>query len=203
MRRFVVTFALILLPAVASAQQNVTVRDILELTKAGLGEEALLALIEVNRPIFPVDVDTLKALKAGGVPPNVITAMIRSGRSMPAGPVQQPGVIPLETYAEPGAVALAPTQQVTPMPQAAPPPQVVVIEHREEPVVREVPVAYPVFVAVPVRRSHGSVDHPSHPPVKKVEPVFWGWNGKLRPDAWKPAIEIQKDAKVPLVPQRK
>lgn len=197
MRRFLLVFALVLLPTVANAQQNVTVRDILELTKAGLGEDALLALIEVNRPVFPVDVDTLKALKAAGVPPNVITAMIRSGRSMPPAPVQQPDLVPVEPYPQPDDVA---TQQVAPVAQA-PTPQVVVIDHREEPVVREVPVAYPVYVAVPVRRSHGSVDHPSRPPAKNVDPVFWGWNGKLRPDSWKPAIELQKDARV--VPQRK
>lgn len=200
MRRFLVSFALLLTPAIASAQQNVTVRDILELTKAGLGEEALLALIEVNRPIFPVDVDTLKALKAGGVPPNVITAMIRSGRSMVPQPAQSPipsaDHVPVEPdpYAAPVAA---------PAPQAAPTPQVVVIEHRDEPVVREVPVAYPVYVAVPTRRIRGDVDHPSRPPVKKAEPVFWGWDGKLRPDAWKPAIEPQKDARVPMLPQRK
>lgn len=187
MRRFFIAFMLVLTPAAAAAQAapNLTVRDIIELTKADLGEEALLALIEVNRPIFPVDVVTLKALKEAGVPPAVITAMIKSGRTQPVAPAS-PELLP------PAPIATA----------AAGPPQVVVIEHHEEPRVREVPVAVPVYVAVPTRRVHRG-GHPSRPPVKPVEPVYWGWGGTLRPDAWKPAIELQKDAKIPLVPQRK
>jgi hypothetical protein len=192
MRRFLFILTLLALPLGAAAQtQNVSVRDIVELSKAGLGDEALIALIEVNRPVFPVDVDTLKGLKDAGVSAAVIVAMIRSGRTPPPLPLELPPVV------EPD--------------EPAPPAPVVVIEHRES--VREVPVAVPVYVAVPVRRSDRD-DHPSRRPSARpqpVEPVYWGWGGKLRPDAWKPAVagvqkdakvEIQKDAKVP-EPQRK
>lgn len=183
MRRFLTAFAIVLMPAAAIAQQNVTVKDVIELTRADLGEEALLALIEVNRPIFPVDVVTLKTLKDAGVPPRVITAMIKSGRTQP--PPEIPLAQPLEFPA--------------PVAPAAVVPQVVVIEH-DEPRVREVPVPVPVYVAVPTRRIHRDDDHHQRPPVvrpvKPVEPVFWGWGGKLRPDAWKPAIEPQKDARI-------
>ena len=187
MRRFLSLMLLLALPASAAAQGSLlTVRDIVDLTKAGLGEEALIALIEVNRPIFPVDVDTLKGLKVAGVPPSVIVAMIKSGREAPPPPAVP---VPVETpwVAEP---------QPEPLP---PPPPVVVVEHHER--VREVPVAVPVYVAVPTRRI---VDHPRRPAPKPAEPVYWGWGGKLRPDAWKPtAADVQKDAKVPLLPQRK
>ena len=189
MRQLLIAIALVALPVPAGAQmsdgQTLTVAQVIELSRAGLGEEALLALIEVNRPVFPVDVDTLKRLKDAGVPPNVIVAMIRSGRTMP--PQPEP---PL------------PADPVEPVPVAQPP--VVIVEHHDEPVVREVPVAYPVYVAVPVGRTRA--DRHLRPPTvkpRKVEPVFWGWDGKLRPDAWKPAIEPQKDAKVPRTPQRK
>jgi hypothetical protein len=61
MRSFLSILLLVALPASAAAQGSfLTVRDIVDLTKAGLGDEALIALIEVNRPVFPVDVDTLK-----------------------------------------------------------------------------------------------------------------------------------------------
>ena len=184
MRRFFIVFAILLLPAAATAQQTLTVKDIIELSRANLGEEALLALIDVNRPIFPVDVVTLKALKDAGVPPKVITAMIRSGRTPP--PLELPHATPLELP--------------TPLPPAAAAPQVVVIEHHEEPRVREIPVPVPVYVAVPTRRVHRDDDGHSRPPVVKptrpVEAVYWGWGGKLRPDAWQPAIERQKDAKI-------
>ena len=51
------TLALTFLPARADA---LTVRDVIELTRAGLGEEVLLALIEVDRSIFPIDAATIK-----------------------------------------------------------------------------------------------------------------------------------------------
>ena len=185
MRRYLIVLTLLILPATVAAQsQNVTVRDIVELTKGGLGDEALIALIEVNRPVFPVDVETLKGLKDAGVSPAVIVAMIKSGRTPPPPPL--PSAVPVEVPPVPQAVE----------PDAAPP--VVVIEHHER--VREVPVAVPVYVAVPSHRLHRPSDRPKPKP---VEPVYWGWGGKLRPDAWKPAVsDIQKDAKVP-PPQRK
>jgi hypothetical protein len=88
-------------------------------------------------------------------------------------------------------------------------PQVVVVERT---VVREVPVAVPVYVAVggyqrSRHRSHQPnphrvvETHPYTPSIglrppdvdlhvrtphheKKSEPVYWGWGGKLRPDSW-------------------
>ena len=87
MRQLLIAIALVVVPVSAAAQmgsgQTLTVPEVIELSKAGLGEEALLALIEINRPVFPVDVDTLKGLKDAGVSPNVIVAMIRSGRTAP------------------------------------------------------------------------------------------------------------------------
>jgi len=43
------------------------------------------------------------------------------------------------------------------------------------------PVYVPIYVAVPTN----PVD------VKKDEPVYWGWGGKRRPDAWKEPIVIK------------
>jgi hypothetical protein len=170
----------------APRAQAITLREIIELTQAGLSEEVLLALIEVDQRVFPVDPETLKALKEGGVSPRVIVAVVKSGR-MP-----QPQVEPV--------VAAA-----SPEPRPDPPaPQVVVIDR---PVVHEVPVAVavPVYVAV---GSRSRVRHREEPYVvpptpfapfgsravptaerveqKRQEPVYWGWGGKLRPDAWQP-----------------
>jgi len=189
MRRLLTMLTILTIPGTLAAQgPSVTVRDIVELTKAGLGDAALVALIEVNRPVFPVDVDTLKGLKDAGVSPPVIVAMIKSGRTAP----------PAAPAPEPLALPAAPEPA-----DALPPPPVVVIEHHER--VREVPVAVPVYVAVPTRRVHGAVlPHVARPKPKAAEPVYWGWGGKLRPDAWKPtAADVQKDAKVPRRPQRK
>jgi hypothetical protein len=184
MRRSLLTFALLVAPlTTAQAQETVTIRDIVELSKAGLKEEVLLALIEVHRPVFPLDAVTLKNLKDSGVAPNVIIAMIRSGRELPRA---------------------AAAEEPAPAPVQAPAPQVVYVEHErhEEPAprlryeerVRE--VAVPIYVPIysrPIVR----------PEPQPAEPVYWGFGGKLRPDAWKTAADVQKDAKVPREPQKK
>jgi hypothetical protein len=179
-----ITLTLTFVPTRADA---LTVRDVVELTRAGLGEEVLLALIEVDRSIFPIDAATIKELKASGVSERVIAAMVRSGREIPP-----------------------PEQVVSDTPQPATlPPQVVVIDHREAPevreVVREVPVAVPVYIPVattraihrrtdvgangiPISSDRWIAEHmpQQQPPVHRKEPEYWGFGGKLRPDAWKP-----------------
>lgn len=176
---------LLLLPLSAARAEAVTVRDLIELTRAGVGDDVLLALIEVDRGVFAIDTDTLKTLKEAGVSERVIVALVRSGRMPP--PVQ-------ETF---------PIESDVPEPES---PQVVVIDHHEPERIREVPV--PIYIPVDMRdmRRHRSrprvleqpvsdfipfsggrpvraSDHPSRVP---REPVYWGFGGKLRPDAWKP-----------------
>jgi hypothetical protein len=182
MRRLIlVVTALALL---AGSAEALTIRDVIELTRAGLGDEVLLALIEVDGGVYAIDPATLKQLKAAGVSERVIVALVRSGRENPPEP-------PLLSVTE----------------NQAPAPQVVVIDHHDqEPQVvervREVPVAVPVYIPVTRSRHHRSVDatldtsnfipFQSGPPLnrpaqpRKTEPVYWGFGGKLRPDAWDP-----------------
>ena len=194
MRR-ILTFAFLLITAFPAVSQAVTAKEILELSRAGLGEEVLLALIEVDGGVFTVDTEMLKSLKEAGVSERVILAMVRSGRNRP-----------LEAPPEP--------VMIDPRPMAAPEPQVIVIEH-ERPVVQH--VAVPIYVAVPQgrivprnRRVHQlhQLHQPFDPspgfgaplPVSpspaavNPEPVYWGWGGKLRPDAWKPPNHVEKPA---------
>jgi hypothetical protein len=177
MRR-VLLIALVGLSLSAARAEAVTAKDIIDLNRAGLGEEVLLALIEVDGSLFTIDADTLKKLKSAGVTDRVIEAMVRSGRTPQAPP--------------PPAFEPQPSQ-----------PQVVVIEH-ERPVVQQVAVPVPVYIPTYVRaRRHGhqgqtvltpfdpspgfGADAPPPYRQKRAEPVYWGWGGKLRPDAWKPA----------------
>ena len=178
-----------LFPLSASA---LTVRDVIELTRAGLGEDVILSLIEVDPSVFPIDAATLKSLKQAGVSQRVIVAMVRSGRTQP-------------TAAEQAAPPTAAVDE-----SRAPEPQVVVIDHRDAPQVREVPVAVPVYVPVPVPTGRRHVDDrtrgvadpvdASHRPIVRTDdiqstyerttpsrPVYWGFGGQLRPDAWQPA----------------
>jgi hypothetical protein len=187
MRRVIAGLLFVLFTA-ASAQA-VTLKDIVDLSKAGLGEEVLLALIEVDGGVFDVDSVTLSRLKAAGVSEKVIVALVRSGRTRP--PVPEPAPLqPLaDVVAQEVAAALATVE---------PPP----------PVVHEVavPYPYPVYIPIPVsdrgRRGRTATERydpepqpdPAQPTrartdvpaPKDKEPVYWGWGGKLRPDAWKP-----------------
>jgi hypothetical protein len=174
MRRLIFAFAalavlLLFVPVSASA---LTVRDIVELSRAGLGDETLLALIEVDPSVFPIDTATLKSLKTAGVSERVIVAMVRSART----------------------TGISPEAELMPPPISQPPePQVVVIDHHDAaPEIREVPVAVPVYIPVVresgehARRGHGSTTESERTHHKDAEPVYWGWGGKLRPDAWQP-----------------
>ncbi len=136
MRR--VALAVLVVAALGTARaQAVTVGDVIELSKAGVAEEVLLALVEIEPQVFPVDPATVKALKDGGVSDRVIAAMVRHGRTRP---IEAP--------------AAAPAGQ--PDPQPEPQPQSIMIDHddRHESTVREVAVAVPVYVPVFVHTAH-------------------------------------------------
>jgi hypothetical protein len=189
MRRILIALVAVF-PLLAGRAEAVTIRELIELSKAGLGDQVLIALIEVDRRVFAVDAATLKQLKDGGVSDAVIVALIRSGRTPQAEP--------------------APAAAPVPEPDAPARPDVIVIEHRDAaPAPAPAPVAYPVPVAVPVYVpivSHAGVSNrrqtvstilqtdqglvKARVPVPanciKAEPVYWGFGGKLRPGSWEP-----------------
>ena len=115
-------YAFILLTFAPVTVQAVTAKEILELSRAGLSEEVLLALIEVDGGVFTLDTNMLKSLKEANVSERVILAMVRSGRT------PQTESVPAPVMTE---------QAVDPAPYVAPQPQVIVIEH-ERPVVEQV-----------------------------------------------------------------
>ena len=192
MRR-ILSLALAVLAAgilTAGRAEALSVRDVIELSKAGLGDEVLLALIEVDPSVFAIDAPTLKQLKAANVSDRVIVAMIKSGRT------PRPEAVPV---ADP---APAPTPRSRE-------PEVIVIDHRDAPAPAPAPVPAPVAypVAVPVyvpvatdlyrqrdrvetilQTDQGLVRARVPVPANciKAEPVYWGFGGKLRPGSWDP-----------------
>lgn len=66
-----------LAPAAASA---VTVEQIVQLSRAGVTDTVILALIDRDKTIFALEPDQLVTLKAQGVSEPVILAMLKSGR---------------------------------------------------------------------------------------------------------------------------
>ncbi|HXG56863.1 MAG TPA: hypothetical protein VNJ03_15910 [Vicinamibacterales bacterium] len=188
----VLLFALgALAPAASLSAQTLTTRDIVELSKAGLAEDILLALIEVNRSVFPVDRATLTSLKRAGVSPNVIVAMVRSGREE----------VPLPAPVSPPIVHHDSVSVVHDDDERARSRELERELERAKDREREwehsrgqrrqfevvIPVAVPIYIPVPVYRRE---------PIQPAEPVYWGWGGKLRPDAWKPA-EIRSEPRDP------
>jgi hypothetical protein len=215
MRRVFLAFVLIA-PLFVGRADAITVRDVIELSKAGLSDEVLLALIDVDRNVFTLDAATMKALKDGGVSDKVMLALIHSGRTPVAAP------------AEP-----APQPQPA-VAQADPEPRVIVIDHHDSTPAQApamVPVAtyFPGGFGVPtsgfgvpgagfgvgvppgvflgdlgfrsnrvtrdviVPTSDGgavrtNVPLPSN--CVNAQPVYWGFGGKLRPGSWAPPPQI-------------
>jgi hypothetical protein len=184
-------FAFLTVIALAAGRaEAVTIRDVIELSKAGLSETVLLALIEVDRSVFAIDTPTLKQLKEAGVTDAVIVALIRSGRTPPP-----------------------PQPEPPPVPETRPAHEVIVIEHQAPapapapaPIAIPYPVAVPVYMTGPSRRlSHhdtipttfvtdvGGVVRarvPVPPNCVKAQPVYWGFGGKLRPGSYEPPPTI-------------
>jgi hypothetical protein len=69
--------ALIVLPTVASA---VTVDQIVALTKAGVSEAVILALLDRDHTVLTIEPERLVVLKREGLSDAVITAMLKNGR---------------------------------------------------------------------------------------------------------------------------
>jgi hypothetical protein len=68
---------LVLVPAAASAA---TVEQVVALSRAGVSEAVILALIDRDHTIFTLEPEQLATLKQQGVSENIVLAMLRSGR---------------------------------------------------------------------------------------------------------------------------
>jgi len=132
MRRVFLAFVLVA-PLFVGRADAITVRDVIELTRAGLSEDVLLALIEADRNVFTLDTATMKALKDGGVSDKVMLALIHSGRT--------PVTAPVESAPQPQAV-------VTAQAQVDPEPRVIVIDHHDS-APEQAPVMVPVATYFP------------------------------------------------------
>jgi hypothetical protein len=75
--RAILLFVLVVSPAVASA---VTVSEIVALSKAGVSESVILALIDRDQTVLSIEPAQLVSLKREGLSDALLTAMLRSGR---------------------------------------------------------------------------------------------------------------------------
>jgi hypothetical protein len=75
--RIAAFLAVTLVPAVASA---VTVDQIVALSKSGVSEAVILALLDRDRTVLAIEPDQIVSLKREGISDTVLMAMLRSGR---------------------------------------------------------------------------------------------------------------------------
>ncbi|HEX4568655.1 MAG TPA: hypothetical protein VH138_18615 [Vicinamibacterales bacterium] len=172
-RRSLVAVLVLVLSLAAGRAEAVTVRDVIELSKAGLSDSVLLALIDVDRSVFAIDAGTLKQLKSAGVSDAVIVAMIKSGREARVEDAPPPFA------QEPAPMPEAPESAPQP---AAPPP-----------VPYPVAVAVPIYIAVPIAAPTAALKSgDGHRAMKQTAPVDaapncqsaqvpnWGFGGNVR-----------------------
>jgi hypothetical protein len=184
-------FALALLagPA-ASAAQAVTLKDLVDLKKAGISDAVLVALIDSDGTVFQLTATEVRMLRDAGFSDSLIISVLNTAvqsraqmdaqaqvtQQMWAAQAQQPTQI----WNTP-----APTDTAAPVPMWGEPtiPLGVVIaapivspdyRYYRQAAPRFVPPQTPVYVAAPAVK-----------PAPKVAPVYWGFGGQLRPDAWK------------------
>jgi hypothetical protein len=94
--------AVLLALAAPGTALAVSTRDLIELSKAGLSDDVLVALIEADGTEFHLDAPRILELRAAGLSERVILAMIRNSRPAaapeavpaPAVPAPQPAAAP-------------------------------------------------------------------------------------------------------------
>jgi hypothetical protein len=187
----IVVFALaVLIGPAAGRAYAVSIRDLVELSKEGVSDAVLIALIETDGSRFKMSVDDIRAVRAQGLSDAVIVAMIRTRpasaplRDGAAGSIDALDPAPVPAPRQAPAPAHEAPRQSEPVVIQSPPVTVTqtVTQRVEVEREREVPVYVPVYVAVPTKPVE----------VKKEEPVYWGWGGQRRPDAWKEPVIIKK-----------
>lgn len=151
--RTLIVMTLVVLP-VTAASQTLTVRDLVALNQAGLGDEVLIALIEADNAVFNLGYAEVLDLRKQGLSERVLVKMIESKTARR--PAER-----TESAPRPVIVNQTVTQEVR-VEAPQPPPQTQYVQ-------------VPVYIPVQVR---------PRVPEKEPEPVYWGFGGKRRPDSW-------------------
>lgn len=141
-----------------SASAATTAAQLIELSRAGLSDDILVALIQTDGSIFQLTAAEILALHKAGLSDKVILAMAETAKKIQPAPTPQAASDAAES-------------------RPAPPPVVNVTQHVTQTVEqpRQRP-DYPYY-SVPV--------YLPTPVAPRVEPpVYWGFGGQRRPDSW-------------------
>lgn len=157
-----------LVAGIPGSARAVSLHDLMALSRAGLSDGVLIALIQSDRTIYGVDASQILALKRAGVSDPVIVALLRNGRepATAATPSGTPAPAqPAASPAAPPAPARAATGQESGASGSTVPGLVIIGDHGSEPapatatqvVVMPVPGIY--LAAVAGRASGGRARH--------------------------------------------
>jgi hypothetical protein len=91
--RRILTLAVVIGLAAPPAASAVSLTDLVELTRAGLSDDVIVALIQTDRTIYDLDATTVLDLKRSGVSDAVVKALLANGRD--AAPPGQNAEAPL------------------------------------------------------------------------------------------------------------
>lgn len=160
MRRLLIAFSLTL--GIAAPAHAVSLHDLIDLSRSGLSDDILIALVESERSVFRLTPEDLKELKAQGLSDRLLLHLLQT-------PALREEAARVEAFERRLEIA---SQAPQPAPAAAPDPEVIVIDRVET-------IAVPVYVPVP----YWGLPDPSGR--EATAPVYWGYGGKRRPDAWK------------------
>lgn len=188
--RTVLAVFLLIGPAAGTALA-VTTTQLVDLMKAGLSDDVLIALIETDGSTFQLSATDILALHKAGLSNAVILAMQKTVlvRARPARPNAaepagaEPSPIVQEQVVQP--VGLTPSAGVI---NAV---QTVAQNVTASPAVRPVvPYAIPIYVRPRVEE-------------RPAPPQYWGWNGQRRPDTWPDAPQPDPTPSKTVTPAKK
>jgi len=123
----------------------VSERDLVALAQAGLSDDVLVALVEADDTVFPLDAPRILELRQQGLSERVIMAMLKNGRHTPHAPASQAGSLTAPPVGPAAAVPDDPPSLVVIGEQ--PPPTVV--QQTSVVVVPWVPIFAPPIVGRP------------------------------------------------------
>lgn len=93
MRIRVLALAAVLLALTPARSGAVTIEDLVALSKAGLAESVLVAVIDADRTVFDLTPQQVIELKNAGVAPGVIVKMLGTAREFAGQTVEPPPVV--------------------------------------------------------------------------------------------------------------
>jgi hypothetical protein len=105
----------------------VSERDLVALAQAGLSDDVLIALVEADDTVFPLDAPRILELRDQGLSERVILAMLKNGRRTPRTAPPQAASAALEPLAPEPANDPVLVEQTAPPPAVVQEPSVVIV----------------------------------------------------------------------------